>query len=301
MTFELTILGTSSATPAFGRNQSAQVLNHNSKLFLIDCGEGTQIQIMKYGIRTNKIERIFISHLHGDHFFGLPGLISTMHLNGRTKKLHLYGPPGLDQILVTILKHSYSFLRFELVFHLIDTTNHSKLYENEELEIYSIPLVHGIPCSGFLFKEKQKGRKIISENLPEGIALHQYDELRSGKNITIGGKSYVNDKLTRAPKEARSFAYCSDTKPYDGLEEIIFNVNTLYHEATFLHELVDRAEVTNHTTAKQAGEIAHKANVKKLIIGHFSARYKELSPILAESKEEFNDSYLAVEGVTFEI
>ncbi len=301
MRFDVTILGTSSATTAFGRMQTSQVVNHNERLYLIDCGEGTQLQLQKYKVKKSKINHIFISHLHGDHFFGLIGLISTMHLNGRTRPLYLFGPKGLNEIITVQLKHSLSFLRFEIIFHETDPTRQYVLFENNELEVLTIPLNHRIPCSGFLFREKPKKRKLDGASLPKNLELHQYDLLREGKDVEVDGKVYKNDELTIPPKYNRSYAFCSDTQPFEEFFDYVKSVDVMYHEATFTHDQVERARATHHTTAHEAGQIAARIGIKKLIIGHFSARYKELSPILAESKKEFNNSYLAQEGLTFEI
>lgn len=301
MSFEVTILGVSAASPIYGRNHTSQLLLHKNNYFLIDCGEGAQLQLRKYNLKFNKINHIFISHLHGDHFFGLVGLISSLHLLGRKKTLYIYGPNGLDEIITVQLKHSNTVLNFKIIFHTINSKEKYLLHENNELEIYAFPLNHRIDCSGFIFKEKKQLRKIISEKIPSAIEVYQYDDLRNGKDIIIQGIKYGNNTLTTDPPPPRSYAYCSDNRYYPNFENYLTNINTLYHEATFLDDLKNKAIQTFHTTAKEAGELAKKINAEKIIIGHFSARYQNLSPILAECKKEFENSHLAEEGKTYQI
>ena len=301
--FELTILGCSSATPTSDRNPTSQVLNVHERLFLIDCGEAAQIQLRKFKIRFQKIDHIFISHLHGDHYLGLVGLLGTMHLLGRTKKLHIYSPAGLQEIVDVQHKHSDTFLRFPLEFHVLETENKKIIFENDSVTVETIPLSHRVPCCGFLFREKEGVRKIITEKLAEHkIPVAYINKIKKGDDYkTSEGKIIPNDELTSPPTPARSFAYCSDTAFHLPLLEQIKNVDLLYHESTFASEMQERASETFHSTAAQAATIAKKAKAKQLIIGHFSARYNELDVLLNEAKEIFENTLLAEEGKTYTI
>lgn len=301
MTFEVTILGSSSASPTYQRHPSAQIVNISERFFLIDCGEGTQIQMERYKIKYHRINRIFISHLHGDHFFGLMGLLSTMHLQGRTKELHLYAPKELKEIIDIQLLYSQTRLRYEIIYHDLNAEKSEIIYEDEHLIIETIILNHRIPCTGFLFREKRKPRKLIRDLITKyEIPVSAFTSLKMGNDYTDeSGKVYKNESLTEPSKSARSYAYCSDTAYNEAILDQLKDVDLLYHEATFLDEMIDRANETFHTTAKQAGIIAKKGNVKRLLIGHFSARYKELDSLLAEARTEFPDTELALEGVKF--
>ena len=303
MTFEVTILGSSSASPTYQRHPSAQIINISERFFLVDCGEGTQIQLERYKIRYHRINRIFISHLHGDHFFGLPGLLSTMHLQGRTKELHLYSPKELKEIIDIQLLYSQTKLRYEIIYHPLNADKSEVIFEDDHVSIETIILNHRIPCTGFLFREKRKPRKLVKEQITKyEIPVSAYTSLKMGKDYTDeSGKVYKNEDLTEPSKAARSYAYCSDTAYNEPMIGQLKDVDLLYHEATFLDELTDRANETHHTTAKQAGMTARKANVKRLLIGHFSARYKELDSLLDEAKTEFPNTELALEGVRFVI
>lgn len=298
MTFKLKILGTNAAAPAHNRNQTSQLLVINNYRFLIDCGEGTQMQLSKYNVKLNKIDYIFISHLHGDHFFGLMGLISTMHLFRRSKDLHLYGPQGLSEIITTSLKYSESNLNFKIIFHALDKDTSEQIFENELLTIDTIPLNHGIRCNGFLFKEKPKPRKINKENLPENFSLANMALLKKGMDILDdeGQIIFKNEDLTLPAKKSFSYAYCSDTIFDESIVPYIMKVDLLYHESTFTTDMEDRAKETFHSTAKQAAIIANKAQVSKLMLGHYSIRYKDLQPLLSEAKAIFPETILAKEG-----
>lgn len=259
MRFEVLVLGCSSATPMFGRHPTAQLININEQLMLVDCGEGTQMQLSKFGIKQNKIKAIFISHLHGDHYLGLPGLLSSMHLMGRNRPLKLYGPPGLIDILELQFRYSETTLRYPLEFQATDPEKENRIYQDEIMSVSSFPLDHRIPCTGFRFEENRK--------LPV----------------------------------LRSYAYCSDTAATDRYLPFIAGVDLLYHEATFMHDMLDRAVETFHSTALQAGAVARESKVGKLIIGHYSARYRDLEPLLAEARTEFENTELAVEGRWYEV
>lgn len=296
--FDVTVLGSSSATPAYNRNPTAQLLNLNEKYYLIDCGEATQNQLNKFRIKSSRIDNIFISHLHGDHYLGLVGLLSSMHLHGRSKDINLYGPPELKEIIDLQLKVSETILRYNINFHATHTEYSEKIFESNDLTVETIILNHRIPTTGFVFREKTKKRKINSEKMFEyDVPLEYIPLLKNGIDYTDKyGNVVSNSELTIDPSPSKTYAYCSDTLYNENVLEQIESVDLLYHEATFLHELIERAEETFHTTALQAGIIAKKANVKRLMIGHFSARYKDLDQLLTEAQSEFSNTVLAIEG-----
>ncbi len=303
MKFELTILGSSSATPIFNRNPTAQALNINERLYLIDCSEGTQQQMLKYEVKASRIDHIFISHLHGDHYLGLVGLISSMHLNGRSKPLFVYGPPPLKEIIDLQLKFSETTLNYPLEFKDTNPSKAEVILDNQDITVETIPLDHGIACTGFMFREKKRLRKLLKGQLEIlNIPVAFYSALKKGADyITPEGKIYKNDTLTTDSDEPKTYAYCSDTMYNESYFEQISNATLLYHEATFLNNMLDRANETRHTTALQAAGVALITNAKKLLIGHFSARYKSLTELLEEAKSVFPDTELAVEGKTFSI
>ena len=303
MKFEVTILGSSSATPIFNRNPSAQLLNVNEKFFLIDCGEATQQQMLHFGIKAQRIEHIFISHLHGDHYLGLIGLLSSLHLNGRIKPIHLYAPPELQEILNLQFKYSETQLRYPLNFHNTQSNISEVIFESSDMIVETIILSHRIPCTGFKFMAKKRLPKISKEKIAELlIPVEQIPLIKRGHPFTDRfGKIHEAKDISSPADEPKSYAYCSDTVCSWNYLDQIKNVNLLYHEATFMHDMADRALETLHTTALQAGEVALKANVNKLMIGHFSARYKDLKPLLAECQSVFPNTVLAVEGETIEV
>ena len=303
MIFEVSILGSSSATPIYQRHPTAQVLNIHERLFLVDCGEGTLIQMNRYKIKFHRINHIFISHLHGDHYLGLVGLLSTMHLQGRVSEIHIYCHEHLKEIVDIQLKYSETTLRYPLRFHFHNPLKSELIFEDDTIEIRTIILNHRIPCTGFLFSEKPGLRKLIKEKLHQyQIPVEIYQDLKNGKDfITADGNKISNSELTTDPRLPRSYAFCSDTSYDERIISSIKNINLLYHEATFLSDKAGRAEETFHSTAEQAALIAKKANVKRLIIGHFSARYKNLYPLLEEAREVFTETTLAIEGDTFKI
>lgn len=303
MSFELTILGSNSATPVFNRHQTAQVLKIENEYFLIDCGEGTQMQLQRYHHKLNKINYIFISHLHGDHYLGLVGLISTMHLFGRTKELHIFGPPGLNDIITIQLKYSETVFNYSVKFTELDTERQYEILDLDRLSVETIPLIHRINCCGFLFREKPKKHRVRKELLPEDISLAAIADLKNGRDILNENGEVIlkNEEATYPPKKSRSYAYMSDTACSDRFIDLVRNVDLLYHEATFLDELKERAKQTFHSTALEAAEFASRANVGRLIIGHFSSRYRELNPLLEEAQTVFRQSYLAIEGHVFTI
>ena len=303
MKFEVTILGSSSATPIFNRNPSAQIINVNEKLYLLDCGEGTQQQLLRYGIKASRIDEILISHLHGDHYLGLVGLLSSMHLIGRTKSLNLYGPTELQEILEVSFRHSQTMLRYPIIFHATRTDKNEKIFENYDVVIETFPLEHRIPCTGYKFSEKQRLPRMIKEKVEElNIPVDDIRLIKKGFPFTDKlGIVHPASELTTEPDMPRAYAYCSDTICNWKYLDMITNVDLLYHESTFMHDMVERAKETFHTTALEAAEITLKANAKSLLIGHFSARYRELEPMLQESLTIFPNTRLAVEGQTFEV
>lgn len=303
MSFSLKILGSNSATPAYGRHHTAQVLNVGRHHFLIDCGEGTQERLVKYKVHTWKINHIFISHLHGDHYLGLMGFIFTMHLLKRNHDLHLYGQRGLEEIILTQLKYSDSKLNYKIIFHELNTEAETVIFEDAKVSVSSFPLDHRIPCCGFLFKEKSKPYRINKEKLPADIPLKAIAALKKGKDYEDGdsGIVYSKKELTLPPRKSRSYAFCSDTKYCEKIIPIIRKVDLLYHETTFLKGKEQWAELTFHSTTEQAGLIAKQAKVGKLISGHYSARYRDLEPFFSEVKTIFPNSQLSIEGETIEI
>lgn len=303
MKFEVTILGSSSATPVYNRNPTAQLLNCNEKFYLIDCAEGTQQQFIKFGLKPSKIDYIFISHLHGDHYFGLVGLISTMHLNGRVKPLYIYAPAAIQEILEVQFRHSETALKFELIYFAIDASQPAVILQNHDITVETIPLNHRIPCTGFKFTEKKRLRKLLVEKLEsKNIDIEIYPLFKRGLDVELpGGELLKNEDYTTDSPEPRSYAYCSDTIADGKYLHLIKDCDLLYHEATFLHEMLDRATETHHTTALQAGEVAKIVNAKKLMIGHFSSRYKALNGLLEEAQSVFEATSLAIEGVTYQI
>lgn len=298
--FELTILGCSSAAPTSSRHPTAQVLNIHDSYLLIDCGEATQIQIRRYKIKIQRIDHIFISHLHGDHYLGLPGLIGTMHLLGRKKELHIYSPPGLKEIIDIHHHHSKTYLNYNLIFHELNEQPQI-IYQDHKFTVETILMNHRIPCYGFIFREQVLSRNIIRQKIVEyNIPQEEIHTIKQGEDFTLpDGKIISNLELTTSPHAPRTYAYCSDTIYNESYIHLIKDANLLYHESTFADDMIDRAKQTYHCTAKQAASIAQKANVKKLIIGHYSARYHELDIFLTEAKGVFDNTVLAMEGETY--
>jgi ribonuclease Z len=296
--FELTILGCSSATPTSSRNPTAQLLNVAERFFLIDCGEGTQMQLRKYKVKFQRINHIFISHLHGDHYFGLMGFLSSMHLLGRNTDLHLYCPGELQEILELQFKHSQTWLNYKIIYHYHEYVNDKLLFEDDKVEVRAIVLDHRIPCSGFIFKEKQIPANISKEVISKyNLKVDEIMRIKKGEDHELpDGTLIPNSKMVSKRFLPRTYAFCSDTIYNERILDYIQNIDLLYHEATFMHDMLERARQTYHTTALQAGMMAKKANVKKLMIGHYSARYKDLEPLLLEAKTVFENTILALEG-----
>ncbi len=298
MGFRIKILGNNAAVPAHGRNQTSQLIILHNQYILFDCGENTQHTLLRFKVNLNKIHHIFISHLHGDHYYGLMGLISTMQLFGRQKELHIYAPAILKDIIHLNLKASDSRLNFEIIFTAIDHPPASPLIDHKHFTVSAFPLTHRIVCNGFIVREKEKLHRIIKEKLPENMKLQHIAMLLQGKDVTDenGRVLYKNSDHTNAPKKSRSYAYCSDTAFDKNIVPIIKGVDVLYHESTFLDEMEDRARDTFHSTTSQAATIAKNAEVGKLLLGHYSTRYKELEPFLGEARRIFANSFLSLEG-----
>ncbi|APY00123.1 ribonuclease Z [Lacinutrix venerupis] len=299
---KLNILGCYSATPRTFTNPTSQVLEINNHLFLIDCGEGTQVQLRRHKIKFNRIKHIFISHLHGDHFFGLVGLISTMRLLTRETELHIYAPKGLKEVITLQMKLANSWTNFDLIFHELTSEFSELIFEDKKVEVYTIPLNHRVYTNGFLFKEKPGERKLdMNAVLNANIDIAYYRKLKQGADvINNDGKIINNEAVTFAPDKPKSYAFCSDTAYKEDIVPIIKNVDVLYHESTFLEQHAHLAPKTKHSTAKEAGSIAKQANVGKLLLGHYSTRYDDLNLFKTEAQTLFKNVELADDGKVFE-
>lgn len=296
--FDVTVLGCSSALPAFGRYPSSQLVHVAGRYFLIDCGEGAQMQLRRFSLKFQRIDHIFISHLHGDHYFGLPGLLSSMHLLGRTEPLDLYADKGLYEILELNNRHSHSVPKYPLRFHPLDFSLPKIIFEDDKVRVSTLILKHSIQCCGFVFEEKQRLRKLIKEKIEElQIPIASMEALKLGDDYrTPDGAIIPNTELTTDPLPPRKYAYCSDTMYNEAILPQLQNADLVYHESTFMEDMRARAEQTMHSTAKDAANIAKKAHAKRLLLGHFSARYKDLNPLLEEARGVFPQAYLAQEG-----
>ncbi len=302
MALKLTILGCGSATPTSQRNPTAQVLNVHERFFLIDCGEGTQMQMAKFRVKGHRINHIFISHLHGDHYLGLMGYLSSLHLVGRTAMMHIYCPEPLQEILQTQWKHSGTELKFPITYHFLEP-GENIILETNSLIVKSFPLTHRIPCWGFRFDEAPRSRNIKKEKIKQyNIPIESIREIREGADFTTEkGEVITNDELTHVGTPPKSYAFCSDTIYDPSVAKYVKGVDLLYHESTFMNNLAKRAEQTFHTTTSQAAEIAKKAQVEKLMIGHYSSRYKQTDELLKESQAVFENTIAAYDGLTVEI
>ncbi len=300
---KLTILGCHSATPQENAHTTSQVLEVKGHLFLIDCGEGTQIQMRKQKVKFSKIKNIFISHLHGDHFYGLVGLISTLRLLGRTADLHIYGPKGIKEVLTLQLKLADSWTNFNLFFHELEEKESILIFEDDKLKVYTIPLDHRVYTNGFLFEEKSGLRRLEEEKLKNYNIPHYYfQSLKLGKDLVLDDGTIIqNDWVTLNPKPSKRYAFCSDTAYNESLLPLIEGVDLLYHESTFLDAHENLAEKTKHSTAVQAAKIAKLAKVKRLVLGHFSSRYRDNSRFLNEAAPFFDSVELAADGKIFDI
>ena len=298
----LSILGCYSATPRANTNPTAQVLEINNHTFLIDCGEGTQVQLRRHKIKFNRIKRIFISHLHGDHFFGLVGLISTFRLLTREADLHIYAPKGLKEVITLQMKLAKSWTNYKLVFHELNSNSSEMIYEDDKVEVHTIPLDHRVYTNGFLFKEKEGERKLnISEVERANIDVSYYRKLKQGHDVeNEDGILIKNELVTNPPEKAKSYAFCSDTAYSEAIVPIINGVDVLYHESTFLEKNASLAAPTKHSTAKQAASIAKQAQVGTLVLGHYSTRYDSLNAFKTEAESIFENVELAEDGKTFD-
>ncbi|MDR1553887.1 MAG: ribonuclease Z [Prevotellaceae bacterium] len=303
MKFKVTILGSSSALPTTNRFQTAHAINIHERLFLIDCGEGTQIQMMRNNINFARLNHIFITHLHGDHIFGLYGLLSTLSLYNRTRELNIYGFSMLEYILNDFLKYFGSEFKYEIIFHAVNVRQQKLIYEDKNISIETIPLKHRVPCCGYLFREKVPELNIRKEMIGRyKLTLAEITKIKKGYDLMCEDGSIIsNEKLTYKPYTPRSYAFCSDTEYSKKVADIVKDVDLLYHEATFTQNFMKMAKQTGHSTTIQAAEIAKQAKVKKLIIGHFSSRYKDLNPLLHEARSVFPETYIAKENDVFEI
>ena len=303
MAYTLTILGANSAIPTAYRYPTAQLLDIYQSFYLIDCGEGTQMQLRRNRIKMQRIGCIFISHMHGDHYFGLFGLLNTMHLLGRKRPLKLFGPPDLWHLVQQTLDQADAHFNYEVIWTPLSHGKSQVIHEDQFVKVSTIPLDHRIATNGFLFEETPKKRKLKKELLRElDIPVNQLSAIKDGEDyIDEDGAVFPNARLTTDPQPARSYAFCSDTRYNERIVPFIKNVDLLYHEATFVNDMKGRASATYHSTAEEAATIAKKANVKKLLLGHYSARYKHLDQHLVEAKAVFNNSHLAMEGKRIEV
>ncbi|MCC1483750.1 ribonuclease Z [Winogradskyella immobilis] len=299
---KLNILGCYSATPRTNTNPTSQVLDINNHLFLIDCGEGTQVELRRNKIKFSRIKHVFISHLHGDHYFGLVGLISTFRLLTRETDLHIYGPKGLKEVITLQLKLSDSWTNYKLIFHELTSKESQLIFEDDKVEVYTIPLDHRIYTNGFLFKEKAGDRKLdINAVLNADISQAYYRKLKQGADvINESGVVIKNESVTKDPAKPKSYAFCSDTAYNETIIPIIKDVDVLYHESTFLEKNKNLCQPTKHSSAKQAATIASKANVGQLILGHYSTRYDDINQFKDEAQTIFENVELAEDGKVFE-
>ncbi len=297
----VTILGNNSAVPAFNRHPTSQLVLHDGASYMVDCGEGTQIQMIKYKIRRGRISHIFISHLHGDHYFGLVGLINTFGLLNHLQELHVFGPAPLQQIIEMQLQVSKNVLPYPLYFHTI--TGDAVLVDNEAIRIKCFKTDHRIECYGFSFEEKEGKRKLLIEKVRKhGIPQSFYTSLQQGRDyITPRGMVVKNEEVTTAPQRGKKYAFCADTRYNEGMIEHIYGFDSIYHESTYLHNMEHQATARYHSTTKQAATLARKAMVSQLLLGHFSSKYATLEAFLHEAREIFSNTELAIEGVTYEI
>lgn len=302
MKFELLVLGANSATPLHNRFPSCFVLNHNEAMFIIDCGEGAQIKMSQYKVKGTKVDHIFISHLHGDHIFGLPGLINSYNLNRRTNTLTVFGPVGIKGYILNVLQATGAKLNYPLKFVELDSQSHTEIVAFKNLRVSAFPLKHRIATYGYRFDEI-----ILSKNIDPAainrykLTIEEIKKVKLGEDLNRDGRVILNKELTVPNKPARAFAYCSDTIYDIDIVPYINKATTIYHEATYLHELKELAKERYHSTAYEAADIADRAQVNKLLIGHYSSRYKNLEPLLDEARSKFKNTHLALEGLVFDV
>lgn len=300
-TFALTTLGTGAALPARGRFPTSQLLDVHGTLYMIDCGEGTQERLRVAGVNFQRIAHIFISHLHGDHYLGLMGLLSSMHLMGRQQELHVHGPSELREIIEVQLRASGTYLRYPLRMRTVQPANGTVIHVDTRVMVSALELKHRIPCAGFVFRERPAPRPLRKE-MVRLIPTFKRTAVKNGEDLTLpDGRHFPNAELTHDPPEPRAYAYCSDTAYEPALIPFIKEVDLLYHEATFTEALRARAKETQHSTASQAATLAREAGVRLLLLGHFSSRYKDAGELLREALPIFPDTVLSDEGAVFPV
>lgn len=301
MAFEVTILGNSSASPTLNRHPSGQYVSICDHHLLVDCGEGTQMQLQRFKIKKSKISQIFITHVHGDHILGLPGLLLSMNLVKHDQEVHVYGPAELFKILDVFIKYSETEFSFPLIYHTVDPTKESMIFENLYFRVKAFPLFHRVPTVGYLFEERFLLKKLNVDACQRlKVPFTYFNDIKMGKDyVAQDGTVIPNEALTYPSMQPISYAYCSDTRFDERVVNSIMDAHYLYHEATFLHDKLERAIKTMHSTAQEAGIAARMANVQQLLIGHFSSRYEDLTPLLNEARKEFSNTRLATEGTTF--
>lgn len=301
--FEVTVLGCGSALPTLRHYPSSQMVNIREKLFMVDCGEGAQLQLRRSRLRFNKLQAVFISHLHGDHCFGLIGMLSTFALLGRTADLHIYAYKELEPFLTSQMDYFCKGCSYKVVFHAVDTTKFQAVYDDRSVTVYSIPLRHRVPCCGYLFEEKPTLPHIKRDMLDfYCIPTYAINNIKAGQDwTTADGEVIPNSRLTYPSDAPRKYAYCSDTLYFPEISEFVKGVDLLYHEATYASEYEDKAIQRFHSTARQAAMVARDAKAKKLMLGHYSARYENEKPLLLEAQEVFPNTILAEELLTVEV
>lgn len=303
MTFRVTILGAASAKPSATRHQTSQLVNHAEQYFLVDAGEGVQSRMMRAGVNPMRLAAVFISHLHGDHVFGLFPMISSLGLMGRKVPLHIYAPRPFDEILEYHKRYFDTQLPYEIVWHEVHTTQHELLYENSVLEVWSVPLRHRVPTAGFLFREKPAGLNVDKDAIERyGLGVAQITAAKRGEDVVLGdGRVVPNGELTYIPWEPRSYAYLSDTNYSGKAVSLVSGVDLLYHEATYADDMRSEAKDRGHSTTLQAARAAVESGAKRLIVGHFSSRYKDEGALVEECRTVFPETYLAEEYKSFDI
>ncbi|MCB0698782.1 MAG: ribonuclease Z [Chitinophagales bacterium] len=299
---KVTILGNNSALPAFGRNPTSQIVSVYGEYLLMDCGEATQIQMQRHGIRWRKLEHIFISHMHGDHYFGLVGLINSMSLLGRVAPLHVYGPAPLQGIIQTTLDLADTELSYPFFFYPLPEGS-DVLVETDTFKVTCFPTEHRIPCHGFLVESKTRGRKILpAQCRDKEIPRYFYDKLKKGEDyVRKDGKVVKNEEVTTEGPRPKKYAFCADTLSTDSFIEYIRGADTIYHESTYLHAEVEKATVRYHSTSVQAAELAKKAGVTQLLLGHYSSKYRDVVPFRQEARAIFPNTQTTVEGMTYDV
>lgn len=299
---KVTILGNNSALPAYGRHPTSQIVSVYGDLLMLDCGEGTQIQMQRYGLKWRNLQHIFISHMHGDHYFGLPGLINSMSLLGRTAPLHLYAPVALKSIIDQIQNVAETVLTYPFHFHELPEAD-ELLVDNDSFSVHCFPVSHRIPCHGFLIERKTKGRKILPDKCREyEIPAYYYDKLKQGADYERQDGTLVkNDWVTDDGPSAKKYAYCADTIFSEDIVTYIKGADTVYHECTYLEKDIEKAQQRFHSTASQAAKIAHMAGANQLLLGHFSSKYRELDPFREEASAIFPNVMVTIEGTAYEI